>query len=127
LLAGACLLYGFWSVYGYVGLHGRAQELERQLKSERLTDEELHRTKDYLKGSTLLGLESTTSRMANLARQEMYFGRHIAMDEIAREVEAVTAEDVLGVAQDLLEPSRIALTVLGPLNGNRITRAELAC
>jgi len=49
------------------------------------------------------------------------------MDEIAREVEAVTAEDVLGVAQDLLEPSRIALTVLGPLNGSRITRADLAC
>jgi len=98
-----------------------------RLKSERLTDEELHRTKDYLKGSTLLGLESTTSRMSNLARQEMYFGRHISMDEIAREVEAVTAEDVVGVAQDLLEPSRIALTVLGPLNGNRITRAELAC
>jgi predicted Zn-dependent peptidase len=98
-----------------------------RLKSERLTEEELRRTKDYLKGSTLLGLESTTSRMSNLARQEMYFGRHISMDEIAREVEAVTAEDVLGVARDLLEPGRIALTVLGPLNGNRITRADLAC
>jgi predicted Zn-dependent peptidase len=98
-----------------------------RLKSERLTEEELRRTKDYLKGSTLLGLESTSSRMSNLARQEMYFGRHISMDEIAREVEAVTAEDVLGVARDLLEPGRIALTVLGPLNGNRITRADLAC
>jgi predicted Zn-dependent peptidase len=98
-----------------------------RLKSEPLTDEELRRTKDYLKGSTLLGLESTTSRMSNLARQEMYFGRHISMDEIAREVEAVTADDVLAVACDLLEPGRIALTVLGPLNGNRITRADLAC
>lgn len=98
-----------------------------RLKSQPLTGEELRRTKDYLKGSTLLGLESTTSRMSNLARQEMYFGRHFSMDEIAREVEAVTAEDVLGVAQDLLEPGRIALTVLGPLNGNRITRADLAC
>jgi serine/threonine-protein kinase len=38
LLAGACLLYGFWSIYGYVGLHGRAEGLQRQLKSERLTD-----------------------------------------------------------------------------------------
>jgi predicted Zn-dependent peptidase len=98
-----------------------------RLKSEPLTEEELRRTKDYLKGSTLLGLESTTSRMSNLARQEMYFGRHFSMDEIAREVEAVTAADVIGVARDLLVPGRIALTVLGPLNGNRITRSDLAC
>ena len=98
-----------------------------RMKSEPLTEEELRRTKDYLKGSTLLSLESTMSRMSNLARQEMYFGRHISMDEIAREVEAVTAEDVLGVARELLVPGRIALTVLGPLDGNRITRADLAC
>jgi len=98
-----------------------------RLKSEALTEEELRRTKDYLKGSTLLGLESTTSRMSNLARQEMYFGRYITMDEIAREVEAVTAEDVLGVARELLVPGRIALTVLGPLNGDRMSRADLAC
>jgi serine/threonine protein kinase len=38
ILAGACLLYGFWSIYGYVGLRGHAQELERRIKSERLTD-----------------------------------------------------------------------------------------
>jgi tetratricopeptide (TPR) repeat protein len=38
ILAGACLLFGFWSIYGYVGLHGRAEDLERQIKSERLTD-----------------------------------------------------------------------------------------
>jgi predicted Zn-dependent peptidase len=98
-----------------------------RLKSEALTEEELRRTKDYLKGSTLLGLESTTSRMSNLARQEMYFGRYIPMDEIAREVEAVTAEAVLGVARELLVPGRIALTVLGPLNGARMSRADLAC
>ena len=98
-----------------------------RLKSEPLTAEELRRAKDYLKGSTLLALESTTSRMSNLARQEMYFGRHISLDEIAAEVEAVTVEDVLGVARDLLDPARIALTVLGPLDSIRISRTDLAC
>lgn len=98
-----------------------------KLRSDLLTEEELRHTKDYLKGSTLLGLESTMSRMANLARQEMYFGRYVSMDELAREVEAVTAEDVLGVARELLEPGRIALTVLGPPNGTRIGKADLAC
>lgn len=98
-----------------------------RLKSEPMGDEELRRTKDFLKGSTLLGLESTMSRMSNLARQEMYFGRHITMDEIAREVEAVTPDDVLAVARELLDRKRLALTVLGPLQGARITRADLAC
>ena len=98
-----------------------------RLKSEPMGDEELRRTKDFLKGSTLLGLESTMSRMSNLARQEMYFGRYITMDEIAREVEAVTSDDVLAVARELLDRKRLALTVLGPLQGARITRADLAC
>jgi predicted Zn-dependent peptidase len=98
-----------------------------RLKSEPLGHEELRRTKDFLKGSTLLGLESTMSRMSNLARQQMYFGRYISMDEIAREVEAVTAADVLAVARELLDRKRLALTVLGPLEGARIGRADLAC
>ncbi len=102
------------------------EELGR-LKSEPLSDEELQRAKDYLKGSTLLSLESTMSRMSNLARQEMYFGRHITMDEIAALVDAVTADDVLAVARELFDASRIGLTVLGPLNGFRIKRSELAC
>jgi predicted Zn-dependent peptidase len=98
-----------------------------RLKNETLTNEELVRTKDYLKGSTLLALESTTSRMSNLARQQIYFGRHISMDELARQVDAVSAEDVQAVARDLFEPGRIALTVLGPLSGTPITRSDLTC
>ena len=102
------------------------EELSR-LKSEPLGDEEVQRSKDYLKGSTLLSLESTMSRMSNLARQEMYFGRHISLDEIASLVDAVTPDDVLTVARELFSPGTIALTILGPLNGTRIKRSELAC
>src|SRR5204863_5336120 len=50
----------------------------RRLKAAPPASEELQRVKDYLKGSMLLGLESTPSRMSNLARQEMYFGRHVS-------------------------------------------------
>ncbi|MGH9406644.1 MAG: M16 family metallopeptidase [Terriglobia bacterium] len=99
----------------------------RRMKTERLSGEEMQHAKDYLKGSMLLGLESTTSRMSNLARQEMYFGRHISLDEIASRVDSVTAEEVLGVANELLDPARIALTILGPLNGSRISRSDLKC
>ncbi len=98
-----------------------------RMKTQPLTEAELQHAKDYLKGSMLLGLESTTSRMSNLARQEMYFGRNVSMDEIARRVDAVTAPEVLDVANELLDPSRSGLTILGPMNGVKISRSELKC
>jgi predicted Zn-dependent peptidase len=112
----------------------RAQQVIRlvldefcRLKSEPISSEELQRAKAYLKGSLLLSLESTTNRMSNLARQEMVFGRHMSQDEVARRVDRVSKNDVLEVARDLLAPGSIALTVLGPLNGLHLTRADLAC
>jgi predicted Zn-dependent peptidase len=98
-----------------------------QLKSNLLPNDELQRAKDYLKGSMLLSLESTPSRMSNLARQEIVFGRHISLDEIAAGIDAVTAEDVRQVGRDLFVRDDIALTVLGPLNGMKVSRRDLAC
>ncbi len=99
----------------------------RLMKSQAIAAEELQRAKDYLKGSMLLSLESTSSRMSNLARQEMYFGRHISLDEIAQRVDAITTEDVQSVARELIDTDRIAVTVLGPLDGLKITRNDLVC
>ncbi len=99
----------------------------RQMKSTPIGDEELQRAKDYLKGNLLLSLESTMSRMSNLARQEMYFGRYISLDEIAARVDAVTVDQVLEVARDLFRREQIALTVLGPLPSLKINRSELEC
>lgn len=99
----------------------------RRMKTELLAEEEIQRAKDYLKGSMLLGLESSSSRMSNLARQEMYFGRHVSMDEIAQRVDAVTREEVLEVANELLDCSRLGLTILGPMNGVNISRSDLQC
>ena len=54
----------------------------RQLREEPVTAEELRRAKDHLKGSFMLGLEITSSRMGNLARQELYFRRFFSLDEM---------------------------------------------
>jgi predicted Zn-dependent peptidase len=102
------------------------EELHR-LKQQPLTPDELQRAKDYLKGSMLLGLESSPSRMTNVARQEIYFGRYITLDEVAQKVDAVTSEDVQQVAHELFDPARIALTVLGPPQSGHLTRADLEC
>ncbi len=99
----------------------------RRMKSTPPQSAELQRAKDYLKGSLLLSLESTMSRMSNLARQDMYFGRQISLDEIARCVDAVTADEVSIVAREIFTRDQIALTVLGPSDGMNVRRADLEC
>jgi len=99
----------------------------RNLKNTSIPADELQRAKDYLKGNLLLGLESTTSRMANIARQELYYGQCITLDEVSARIDAVTREDVAEVARELFQSDRIALTVLGPRRGFNLRRNQLEC
>jgi len=99
----------------------------RRLKEDTVPESELKRAKDQLKGNIVLGLESSSSRMSNLARQEMYFGRFFSVEEIIAEVEAVTAADIRTLARELFRPEAIALTVLGNLGQLDVTREALAC
>src|SRR5271166_6417027 len=99
----------------------------RQLKQNPISEEELKRAKDQLKGSLMLSLESSTARMSNLARQEMYYDRFFGMDEIIQRIQTVTIHDLLQSANELFRPELIAVTVLGNLNGLKLTRDSLAC
>ena len=65
--------------------------------------------------------------MSNLARQEMYFDRFYGMDELIQKIEAVTAEEIKTFADQFFRTESIAVTVLGNLNGLRLTRDELVC
>ena len=97
------------------------------LKNQPGPEEELRRAKDQLKGSLMLSLESSTARMSNLARQEMYFDRFYGLDELIERIESVTAEDLQELARDFFRGDSIAVTVLGNLNGLKISRQQLAC
>jgi predicted Zn-dependent peptidase len=99
----------------------------RKLKEAALSDEELTRAKDQVKGNILMGLESSNSRMANLARQEMYFQQFFTVEEIIARIDAVQAEQVQTMAQRLFDPNRIAVTLLGRLDGIKMTRKQLVC
>ena len=99
----------------------------RLLKEEKVGDEELRRTKEQLKGSLMLSLESSTARMSNLARQEMYFDHFFGLDEMIRHIEAVGAQDLIELSQEYFRSDVIAATVLGNLNGLKITRDQLSC
>jgi len=124
---------GCLSIYAGTSVESARQVVESitkeflQLKQEPVHDEEVRRAKDHLKGSLMLSLESTSSRMSNLARQEMYFGRFFSLDELVESIEQVHAADVQRIAQQFFDPRQIALTVLGNLDGFKIGREDLVC
>jgi predicted Zn-dependent peptidase len=124
---------GCLSVYAGTSLESAKKVVESvlrefsDLKQNIVPAEELRRAKDHLKGSLMLSLESTSSRMSNLARQEMNFGRFFSLDELAESVEKVTADDVQRVAQTFFDQKQVALTVLGNLDGFKIVREDLVC
>ena len=78
------------------------------------------RPKDYLKGSLMLGLESTASRMTNLARQDIYFDRHSAWTRPSRASRRSPSEDVPRSARDLFSNAWLAATVLGQQDGRTL-------
>ena len=95
------------------------------LRDKPILAEELRRAQDHLKGSLVLSLESSSSRMSHMARQQIYFGRQFTLDDTLRGVEAVTRDDVQRVARDLFPPGGLAATVLGPVDGLQLSDEQL--
>jgi predicted Zn-dependent peptidase len=98
----------------------------KQLKDV-VPEDELRRAKDQLKGSLMLSLESSTARMSNLAKQEMYFDHFMGLDEIVDRIETVTAGDLAELAQQFFRTDCIAVTVLGNLKNFELASDSLAC
>lgn len=124
---GCLAVYAGTSIQAARKVIGCIMDEFRRLKQEPVEAEELRRSKDYMKGSLMLSLESTNSRMANLARQEIYFGRYFSLDELVQNIERVTPEDILRISHTFFDPRQIALTVLGSLDGFRVSRRDLNC
>lgn len=91
------------------------KEMEK-IKEEGITAAEELRVKNQIKGSLILSLESSNSHMSRLARQEMYFGKYLSMDDIIKGVEKVTAEQAQLLAKQLFTRENTSLTILGPLS-----------
>jgi predicted Zn-dependent peptidase len=97
----------------------------KKVKLEGVTADELSGAKLHLKSSILLSLESTTSRMSGIARQEYYFGRQFSADEIIRHIDAVSLDDIVRVAATIVDPESLSLTLLGNLKKPGITIDDL--
>jgi predicted Zn-dependent peptidase len=131
----AYAVHSFLSTYrdtGYLGVYAATtaewakevlevvlQEV-RRLCRDGLAPEELTRAKNQLKGNMLLGLETSTSRMHRVATCELHFGRDVSLDEVSREIDAVTNDAVVELAAGFLAAGPIAAAVLGDLKGHQI-------
>jgi predicted Zn-dependent peptidase len=85
----------------------------RSLRESGVTADELRRAKDHLKGSLMLSLESTGSRMTRIAKQELYFQRPFTFDEILADIERVTVQELKALGERLLD-GQLSLVALGP-------------
>ena len=99
------------------------KQLSRLGKS--ITDDVLQRAKGQFIGSTLLSLESMSSRMTNLAKNEINYGSIVTIDELVEAVQRVTREEVIELAEALFHPASLTLAAVGPLNN--IAWGDLNC
>jgi predicted Zn-dependent peptidase len=123
--SGCLAVYSGTSTESVKKVIGMVVDEFRRISDEIVPEEELRRAKDHLKGSLALSLESTSSRMSNLARQELFFGRFFGVDEMVEAIEQVTAAEVQDIARSFFSGQQVGATVLGRLNGVELTPEDL--
>jgi predicted Zn-dependent peptidase len=121
-------IYSFASMYVEAGMCGvyfgcrpdrLGQVMEtvvrelRLIREEPVPADELERAKEHLKGRSILGLESPSSRMTRLGKAVLTGSEILSLDEIMARIDAVTAEDVLTLAQRLYDPDRFSVVGIG--------------
>ena len=97
----------------------------RELKKHGISTDELERTKEHLKGSLMLSLESTSSRMNRLAKHEMHLGSFLTMDAMLEAIDRVRHEEVQALVNEILDEERLAVTTYGPLDRRNLPRELL--
>ena len=87
----------------------------RQIGIKGVEQKELERAKTQMKGSLMLSLESSHSRMSKLAKDELTYGRHASLDDMLAHIDRVNVEQVFNVGRQFFLLDSLAITGLGPL------------
>ncbi len=117
---------GLWGIYAGVSKKRVREVIELILRemrhlSDTITEGELQRAKNQLKGNIILGLESTSGRMNNIARQEIYYGRYFSPREIMQEIDSITLAQTRDLAASIIRSDMLALTVYGPVEADSLS------
>jgi predicted Zn-dependent peptidase len=87
-----------------------------------VSEKELERTKTQLKGNLMLGLEGTYGRMNKLAKDELYQGRHVTLQEMVKAIDRITQDQIRQLSQKLLDHKDFVVTALGPIPKKMATK-----
>jgi predicted Zn-dependent peptidase len=90
------------------------EESAYRLQRELLPANELKVIQDYLKGTILLSSDSVENRMESIAKNEIFMGKYVSVDEVCKMIDAVTPQDLRRVARKFFKPDRRSLLFLGP-------------
>jgi len=116
--------------HGYVVTHAgvNSQQVEKSLglvirdyqdlKNKKIDAQELRRAKDFLKGRMALSLEKSENLASFYAYQELLTGKMISPEEEAAKIENVTVQDIWETANDLFQPDKLNLAMIGPFKDN---------
>ena len=85
----------------------------RKIKKGEVSEEEVERNKEFLKGGILLSLENTQSRMSRLASHQFYYGKLFSVEEVIKRIEKVSVEDVRSIAGKILDDTFLNIAFLG--------------
>ncbi len=133
-------IYSFADLYCDTGIFGvylgvAAEQTRRSLETtlaefkrllvEPPSPEELANAKSQLKGNLMLGLESTSNRMMRLAKMEINREPYLDLGQTLAKIDAVTADDLLAIAQRVIRPEALAAAVLGPVSAKDISLPQL--
>ena len=119
---------GFFTVYGGTSMEHVDEVLDLVRKEfssilkENITDDELARAKNQIRGALVLSQESMSSRMIRMAKSELYFGRLIALDELIKAVLKVTHEDIGSVASRVFGESVYPVVAVGPFKKRKVAQ-----
>lgn len=119
---------GVFSIYAATGMNQvplclkLIEDCVGKLQRDLLSKEDLKTIQDNLKGTIQLGSDNVESRMSSIAKNEIFFGRYVPVDEVCRQIDLVKPEDIRRMARKLLSSGERSILLLGPKPTPVITR-----
>ncbi|WP_425060912.1 putative zinc protease [Sporomusa carbonis] len=96
------------------------ENLQELIKSG-ISEQELIKSKEQIKGSLLLGLESSSSRMSRIGKMEVTLGKFVPLDEVVSKIDRVMLNDVNQMIVRMFASENLCFTALGPVDSGSIT------
>ena len=98
----------------------------KKLATRPVTSKELERTKTQLKGNLMLGLEGTYGRMNKLAKDELYQGRHVTLQEMVKAIDRITPDQLCDMSKKLFDLNDFVVTALGAISKKHIPKLGIS-